>query len=156
MENIGVYKTPIFFLILNFSDLYATFSKFLGHISINPLEIMRKLLLFFVGFMILGCSADDTESPNKINNTSFTISNTETVEFKLTENFPIEGGPEITKQAENYSVSQLVWSESGISYLYIPEEGFIGTENVEITYNFHNGAEVYDEEIINLTIEVTE
>lgn len=118
---------------------------------------MKKLLLIFVCSLMIACSVEKPDE-QYIKVASLTIKNTEAVNYKyqIMEAIPFEGGPKITKHPKHYSVSELVWNESAIFYLYTPKAGFTGTVTVEITNFLHNGAEVYDTEVTKLTIEVTE
>lgn len=121
---------------------------------------MKKILFLFVSLLVMSCSTSEPENPEDqpVKEAFLTIKSTETVEYKfqVMEAIPVEGGPQIIKQAEHFEVSELVYKDSAIYYLYKPEPGFTGTETVEITNYLHNGAEVYDQKTTKLTIEVRE
>ena len=107
-----------------------------------------------LAFILLSCAADNSSEAEK--QETFSISNSETVEFLLSKAIPIEGGYSISKQAERYSVSEIQYKENGIFYVYAPEEGFTGTDIVEIKREDSNGAEVYSVTKTKLTIKVTD
>ncbi|SMG27762.1 hypothetical protein SAMN05661096_01678 [Marivirga sericea] len=56
------------------------------------------------------------------------LDGTELYTYSFGDSFPVEGGWEIKKQAENYLISEMNWTE----YQYQAKEGFKGIETVEI------------------------
>ncbi|WP_029036442.1 hypothetical protein [Salinimicrobium xinjiangense] len=115
---------------------------------------MRKLILFFLSVALLSCTDNSNEVEK--NEETFTISQAETLEFFLAKAMPVEGGFNISQQAQNFSVSEIQHRENGLYYIYAPEDTFTGTEVVKIKRQDSNGATVYSETITTLIINVRE
>ncbi|NJW53850.1 hypothetical protein [Salinimicrobium oceani] len=115
---------------------------------------MKKLLLLL---LILGSVAcNDSSVETERSSEEFSITTADTLSFLLSRTIPIEGGYSVAQQAKNYSVSEIQHREGGIFYIYVPEPGFTGTEQVKIKREDSNGAEVFSETITNVTIKVSE
>lgn len=123
---------------------------------------MKKSLLLIIALIIAGCSnrrdGNDTKKTSSEDLWKISTKASENVQhrYQLMENFPIEGGPVITEEPEHAVVSEIEYSEDGIYYVYQPEAGFTGTDEVEISNNISNGAEIVAQTIFKLTIEVNE
>lgn len=123
---------------------------------------MKQICLLLIGILLLGCSNQEKREVNKtFNEDTWEISAkaSENVQHKyqLMENFPTEGGPVITKEPEHAVVSEIKYSEGGIYYVYQAEDGFTGTDKVEITNNISaGGEEIVGQMILILNIKVSE
>ncbi len=84
---------------------------------------------------------------------SYTIENSESILIELG-NSPVEGNVTISQQANFYKVSKIDRNDSGLIYVYIPEEGYTGLDFVEITRSDFDGAEVFTKTITKVSIEV--
>ncbi|WP_324720128.1 hypothetical protein [Salinimicrobium sp. HB62] len=113
-----------------------------------------KWILLLLCTFSLACNSDaiKTEKAEE----SFTISNSENLEFLLSPGIPIEGGFSIYEQAEHFEVSEIQIKDKGVVYLYTPEAGFTGTDIVKIKREDSNGAEIYAQTITTIKINVTE
>lgn len=123
---------------------------------------MKKSLLLIIVFIIAGCSngrdGDDIKKSSSEDLWEISAKASEDVQhrYQLMENFPTEGGPAITEEPGHAVVSEIIYSEGGIYYVYQPEAGFTGKDEVEITHNISNGAEIVAQKILKLTIEVSD
>ena len=115
---------------------------------------MKKLVLVILSVFLFSCSEDSIPS-QKLQET-YSISSTETLEILLATAIPIEGGYSISDQAENFRVSEVRYKEHGIFYVYVPKEGFNGTDVVRIKREDSNGATVYAETVTTYKINVKE
>lgn len=115
---------------------------------------MKNFIFIFLSSVLFSCNdkSPDTSKTEEI----YSISRTETLEVLLATAIPIEGGYSISKQAENFEVSEIQYRDKGIYYVYAPEDGYAGTEVVKIKREDSNGAEVYAETITTLNIKVTD
>lgn len=110
---------------------------------------------------MLGCSnnRDENEIKKTFNEDTWEISAKASGnvqhKYQLMEGIPVEGGPVITQEPEHAVLSKIERSD-GVYYVYQPEAGFTGTDEVEITNNISNGAETVAQTILKLTIEITE
>lgn len=123
---------------------------------------MKQATIIILGFILTGCSNSRNENDLKktynedLWEISVKASGNVQHRYQLMENFPTEGGPVITEEPEHAVLSEIKYGEGGIYYVYQPEAGFTGTDEVEITNNISNGAEIVAQTILKLTIEVKE
>ncbi|MCC8359472.1 hypothetical protein [Salinimicrobium sediminilitoris] len=115
---------------------------------------MRNFVFVLISVFLFGCSGDSLKT-GKIADT-YSVSNTETLEIFLTEAIPIEGGYNISQQAEHFTVSEIQYRDKGIYYVYVPEADFTGEDVVKITRADSNGATVYAKTVTTYNIDVTE
>lgn len=111
-------------------------------------------MLIVLSLLLINCSRDSSET--EVIGKTLSISTSETLEWQLAKGIPIEGGFAIIEQAEYSSLSEIQNRADGIYYIYTPEAGFKGTDEVKIKRADSNGARVYSETIIVLTIHVTD
>jgi hypothetical protein len=114
---------------------------------------MKKFLFLFIGVLLISCGADLEDLKNTIVEESYTIENSESILIELG-NPPVEGNITISQQANYYKVSKIDRNDSGLIYVYTPEEGFTGMDFVEITRSDFDGAEVFTKTITKVSIEV--
>ena len=123
----------------------------------------NKLLLcmLFTGILLTGCSnneEDDIKKTYREDTWEISAKASENTQYKyqIMQNHPTEGGPVITKEPDNARVSELR-RDAGIYYVYEPETGFTGTDEVEITNNISaGGSEIVAKNILKLKIIVAE
>ncbi|MHA6279061.1 hypothetical protein ACXYMT_02680 [Salinimicrobium sp. CAU 1759] len=113
-----------------------------------------KFILLVLSTFTLACNSDSIKTERA--EESFTISNSNSLEFLLSTGIPIEGGFSIHEQAEQFKVSEIQIKDEGVFYVYTPEAGFKGTVIVKIKREDSNGAEIYAQTITTLKITVTE
>ncbi|WP_189605620.1 hypothetical protein [Salinimicrobium marinum] len=126
---------------------------------------MKKTLIFcmlYIGIILTGCSNSEDENDMKKTYSEDTweisakASEDTQHKYQIMENYPTEGGPVITKKPNNAKVSELR-RDAGIYYVYEPETGFTGTDEVEITTNISaGGSEIVAKNILTLKIVVNE
>ncbi|MBK5191913.1 MAG: hypothetical protein JJE07_01660 [Flavobacteriaceae bacterium] len=114
---------------------------------------MQKFLFLFIGLFLISCSADLADSEDTILEESYTIENSESILIELG-NSPVEGSVTIYQQANFYKVSKIDRNDSGLIYVYTPEEGFTGMDFVEITRSDFDGSEIFTKTITRVSIEV--
>ena len=115
---------------------------------------MKNLAFIFLLLLSTRCSTADVNE-DVVKEKTVQISKSGTFEFFLASGIPIEGGFSISQQAEHFLVSEIQSRESGLYYVYVPEENFSGTDVVKILSESSNGAEIYAESTTVLTIKVT-
>lgn len=121
---------------------------------------MKNFLLLISLVVLSSCASNDI--PEETENITyiekyFTMkaAEPEAYPFLLMENFPIEGGPVISKEPEHALVSEIERTENGIFYKYKPEEGFTGRDMVEISHMISaGGPNMYPESITTINITV--
>ncbi|HZJ35960.1 MAG TPA: hypothetical protein VFD29_04990 [Gillisia sp.] len=114
---------------------------------------MKKFLFLFTGLVLISCSTDLADLEDTIIEESYTIESSESILLELG-NSPVEGNVTISQQANFYKVSKIDRNDSGLIYVYTPEEGFTGMDFVEITRSDFEAAEVFNKTITKVTIEV--
>lgn len=114
---------------------------------------MKNFTLLLIAIVLISCGKEGIDT-DRVNINS-RIKSTESLEVELG-GIPTEGGVRITRQAENFLISEIDSREEGLFYIYQPEEGFTGTDHVEITRDNSNGFEIYSRTLTILTIEVSE
>ncbi len=119
------------------------------------------LCMLFFGIIFTGCSNNEDDDIKKTYSEdtweiSTKVSEDTQYKYQIMENYPTEGGPVITKEPDNAKVSELR-RDAGIYYVYEPETGFTGTDEVEITNNISaGGSEIVAKNILTLKIVVNE
>lgn len=116
--------------------------------------MMKKYVLIVFSFFLFSCNSDTSEVEKTEEN--LTVSQKDTVEYFLAKAMPVEGGFSISRQANNFSISEIQHRENGVFYIYAAKEGFTGNDVVKITRKDSDGARVYSETISVLNITVTE
>lgn len=118
--------------------------------------------MLFFGIVLTGCSNNKVDNNIKKTYTEDTweisskASENTQYKYQIMESFPTEGGPVITKEPKNAEVSELR-RDAGIYYVYDPEPGFTGTDEVEITNNISaGGSQIVAKNILKLKIIVGE
>lgn len=114
---------------------------------------MKKFLILFIGASFISCDADHEDLKDTIIEESYIIENSESILIELG-NSPVEGNVTISQQANFYKVSKIDRNDSGLIYVYTPEEGFTGMDYVEITRSDFDGGEVFTKTITKVSIEV--
>ena len=97
---------------------------------------MKKVFIAFILTGILFSCSNDDNSNNQMIIENIDLLNTENYEYDLG-SFGDEEGASITIQAEYFEISDLkkIVNSSKIIYQYVPQEGFVGSDSVEITTN---------------------
>jgi len=97
---------------------------------------MKKLFIVFILTGILFSCSNDDDPNNQMISENIDLLNTEDYEYDLG-SFGDEEGAEIITQAEHFDISELNRDvDTGkILYQYKPQEGFVGSDFVEITTN---------------------
>ncbi len=97
---------------------------------------MKKVFIAFILTGILFSCSNDDDSNNQIIIENINLLNTENYEYDLG-SFGDEEGASITTQAEHFEISDLkmIVSSGEIIYQYVAQEGFVGSDSVEITTN---------------------
>jgi hypothetical protein len=114
---------------------------------------MKKFLFLFIGVSLISCSTDPEDLKDTIIEESYIIENSESILIELG-NSPVEGNVTISQQANFYKVSKIDRNDSGLIYVYTPEEGFTGMDFVEITRSDFEAPEVFTKTITKVSIEV--
>jgi hypothetical protein len=114
---------------------------------------MKKFLLLFIGLFLISCSADLADMEDTIIEESYTIENSESILIELG-NSPLEGNVTISQQANFFKVSKIDRDETGLIYVYTPEEGYTGMDFVEITRSDFDDSEIFTKTITKVSIEV--
>ncbi|WP_424492691.1 hypothetical protein [Salinimicrobium sp. GXAS 041] len=125
---------------------------------------MKKIFSLLILSLFFACSENKNEKQNvdqTMKEETFTISKKTSENLKhrylLTESIPTEGGPKITADAQHAAFSKIEYQQDGIFYVYQPEEGFTGTDEVEIThYISPGGPEMTATGVTKLQIVVSE
>ncbi len=125
---------------------------------------MKKIFSLLVLALFFACSENNSVNEDvkqTMEEETFTISTKTSEDLKhrylLMEAFPTEGGPKITADAQHAAFSEIEYQQDGIFYVYQPEEGFTGTDEVEIThYISAGGPEMTASKVVKLKIEVSE
>lgn len=125
---------------------------------------MKRIVSLLLLVLVFACSEkneNEEEITKSYEDDTFTISLKTSEDLKhqylLSESFPTEGGYVITKEPEYAAFSKIEYKQEGIFYVYQPEQGFTGTDEVEITNNISaGGPEPVAQTILELQIEVAE
>ncbi len=123
----------------------------------NIMKHTFLLVAFFSFIIFFDCNSKDDAGNLEIEylDLDFTINQNETLEISLGA-FQSEGSINITKQVENYEVSEITFNEFGHIYNYKPSSNFSGTEYVEITKSSSIGDNnVNQKTIFRINITVT-
>lgn len=113
--------------------------------------------LTLLSIVLISCSSRE-DANTTIIEASFTIATDATLIYNIGD-FNSEGNRTITKQPENFKVSEIRHGDANLEqtaqiYVYVPKTGFTGQEVVEITSRFSSGDSNFKTAVNRLTITV--
>ncbi|PIR12874.1 MAG: hypothetical protein COV50_07330 [Flavobacteriales bacterium CG11_big_fil_rev_8_21_14_0_20_35_7] len=120
---------------------------------------MKTKILFLIIILIslTACNSSDGLPNAEIKNIveNITIISGQSATYSIS-NFLTEGSTNISKQAEHFNISAIIFGRAGIEYKYKPIDDFVGVDYVEISQLASTGDnKINQKTIFKISITVT-
>ncbi|NCQ52481.1 hypothetical protein GW796_11510 [archaeon] len=118
---------------------------------------MKTKILILTLILLTACNSSDSLPNAEIKNIveTITIISGQTATYSIS-NFLTEGSTNISKQAEHFNTSEIIFGQAGIEYKYKPVDNFVGEDYVEISQLASTGDnKINQKTIFKISITIT-